>query len=124
MPINPDFRDMLSALSTARARFLVVGAHAVAHHTEPRYTKDFDIWVEPSVANAERVWAALRAFGAPTFGPRAEEFARPDLVLQIGVEPNRIDLLTSITGVRFDAAWRNRVAATYGGVRIHYIGVP
>ena len=115
MPTNLDFSDMLAALSARDARFLVVGAHAVMRFTEPRYTKDLDIWVAPSPENAERVFAALQDFGAPLAGIVAAEFAVPGTIFQIGVAPNRIDVITAIDGVEFDEAWASRVPASYGG---------
>ena len=122
MDVNRDFSDLLSALRDAGARFLVVGAHAVAYYTEPRYTKDFNLWIEASVENAERVWAALVQFGAPLRGMQPADFAKPDLVYQMGVEPNRVDVLMGIDGVTFSTAWRNRVRTTYGGIPVFVLG--
>lgn len=91
-------------------RFLVVGAQAVAAHGVPRATGDMDIWLDPKPANAEAVWHALLAFGAPleAFDLSINDFAAPGRVIQIGVPPRRIDLMTTIDGVEFDAAWQNR----------------
>jgi len=118
MDINPDFRDLLRNLSDAGVRYLVVGAHALIYHTEPRYTKDLDIWVEPTAANAARVWRALNRFGAPVAGVKPADFTDPNLVYQIGIEPNRIDVMMRIEGVAFETAWRRRVRTTYGDVRV------
>src|SRR5439155_13110329 len=96
---------MLSALCAAGAEFLIVGAHALAAHGLPRATGDLDLWVRPTPANAERVLAALRTFGAPLFDLEAEDLTRPGTVFQIGMVPCRIDILTSISGVAVDAAW-------------------
>ncbi len=104
----PEFVEMLCALSNAGARYLVVGGHAVGVHVEPRATKDLDIWVEPTLANARRVVKALRAFGAPLFGVTVKELSTPGLIFQIGVAPRRIDILTAISGVDFRSAWRSR----------------
>ena len=106
--LNPDYRDMLSALSAAGADYLVVGAHAVAAHGFPRATGDLDIWVRPTKENADRVWRALVNFGAPRSQLKAEDFCSPDTVYQVGLAPNRIDILTSIDGVHFDEAWPHR----------------
>ncbi len=121
MDVNFDFRDLLRDLSDARVRFLVVGAHALAYHTEPRYTKDLDLWVEPTEANAARVWSALNRFGAPVADVKPADFANPDLVYQIGVEPNRIDVLMGVQGVSFENAWRRRVRTTYGDVPVYLL---
>jgi predicted nucleotidyltransferase len=123
MAVNPDFRDLFAALNGAEARYLVVGAYAVIHHTEPRYTKDVDLWVEPTADNAARVLEALRAFGAPILGLDARDLCDPELVYQIGIEPNRIDLLTSVEGLVFETAWTGAVETTYGGAPIRVLGL-
>jgi len=110
---------MLAALSAAGAEFLVVGAHALAAHGVPRATGDLDIWVHATSDNAERVWRALERFGAPLHDLTLDDLARPGIVFQIGVVPQRIDLLTSITGVSFDDAWENRIL-----VEIEELDVP
>ena len=114
MHLNSDFDDLLSALSKERVRYLVVGAYAVMHHTEPRYTKDLDIWVDPTAANAERVMRALKRFGAPLKHTRASDFTNRGLVYQAGVEPVRFDILMAIEGVTFEDAWRARTKARWG----------
>lgn len=121
MDINPDFRDLLRDLSDAGVRYLVVGAHALIYHTEPRYTKDLDIWVEPTEANAARVWRALNRFGAPVAGVKPADFTDPNLVYQIGIEPNRIDVMMGVQGVTFKTAWRRRIRTTYGEVRVYVL---
>jgi hypothetical protein len=118
MAVNPDFRDLFSELNTAEARFLVVGAHAVSYYSVPRYTKDLDILIGCDPVNAQRVMAALGRFGAPLDRLEVEDLSTPDTIFQIGVEPNRIDLLTSVDGVDFDAAWERRETTTYGEVPI------
>lgn len=116
--LHPDFSDMLSALSDAGAEFLVVGAHALAAHGAPRATGDLDVWVRPTPENAERVLHALVAFGAPMQNLSAADFFRPDHVVQIGVEPVRVDLLTAIEAVAFDEAWAERETAEVGGLSL------
>jgi hypothetical protein len=120
--VNRDFRDLFAALNDTGARYLVVGAHAVAFHAEPRFTKDLDVWVDASPANAPKVMEALHAFGAPLAGVSETDFATPAATLQIGVAPNRIDITTRIDGVSFEAAWPNRVATQFGDQHIHVIG--
>jgi hypothetical protein len=113
--MNRDFVEMLFALSDAGADFLIVGAHALAAHGRPRATGDLDLLIRPAPANAVRVRAALEAFGAPLFGLTNEELSEPGMVLQIGVVPCRIDIITSITGVSFDEAWAGRIAIEVEG---------
>lgn len=116
--MNPDFLDMLSALSAAGAEFLIVGSHAMSAHGYPRATGDIDLWVRPTPENAQRVWTALIQFGAPLDGLQASDFSEPDVVFQIGVAPRRIDLLTSIAGVTFDVAWASRSTVPLAGVDV------
>lgn len=100
-----DFRDVLVELLKADARFLIVGAHALGVHGVPRATVDLDVWIDPSPANARRVWQALASFGAPLESLMIHEadFARPDVVAQFGLPPYRIDSLTSVSGISFPA---------------------
>lgn len=121
--MNPHFRDILFALSAEGAEFLVVGAYALAVHGLPRATGDIDIWVRPSTENAQRVWRALLRFGAPLTGYEIKDFEISDTVFRMGLPPSQVDLITSITGVDFDAAWTSRVESTVEGVNVHVIGV-
>lgn len=119
-----DYVDMLRALINARVEFLIVGAHAMAAHGVPRATLDLDIYVRASKDNAIRVITALRAFGAPLSAHDVSEadFERPGTVYQLGLPPNRIDLLTRISGVEFDEAWESRVVARIGDLEVPVIG--
>lgn len=110
---NHDFRDILQCLNDADARYLIVGAYAVIYHSEPRYTKDLDIWVEPTPDNAKKVWSALVKFGAPLADLTLADLSNPDVVFQIGVEPNRIDLILDVAGLRFAEAWEKRFVSKY-----------
>ncbi|MCI0658308.1 MAG: hypothetical protein L0170_14750 [Acidobacteria bacterium] len=122
--MNDDFRDLLAALLSVQARFLVVGAHALAVHGVPRATGDLDVWIDRDPANADKVWEGLVRFGAPL---EALGFSRSDLtaagsVIQIGIPPRRIDLFTEITGVEFDHAWSGRVTHQVGGLSVPFLG--
>ncbi len=120
--MNRDFVEMLAALSDAEADYLVVGAHALAAHGIPRATGDLDIWIRPTPENARRVWSALERFGAPLDELKPDDLSSPDIVFQIGLSPNRIDLLTSITAVSFEAAWQNRIHVRIGDQTVPTIG--
>ena len=123
--MNDDWFDMLVALLVAEARFLVVGAHALAVHGHPRATQDIDVWIDPSPENGRRVWRAMIDFGAPMHDLDITEadLSTSGLVVQLGLPPNRIDLLTSITGVPdFDAAFEQRVTRPVRGRDIPFIG--
>lgn len=119
--MNPDFRDMLSALSGEGAEYLLVGAHALAVHGHPRATRDIHIWIGTAGQNPVRVWRALERFGAPLEGLTQDELTRPDLVFQVGVPPHRIDLLTSLDGVEFAAAWTRRTEVELDGLLVPVI---
>jgi hypothetical protein len=120
--VNPDFRDLFAALNEAGAKYLLVGGYALAYHSHPRYTRDLDVWVEPTDSNARAVLAALGAFGAPLGELRASDLMGADVVFQIGVPPNRIDVVTGIDGLTFAEAWPNRLRATFGDQAISVIG--
>ncbi len=118
MLLNPDFRDMLSAFSDEGVEYLVVGAYALGAHGFARATKDIDLWVRPSAENAARVMRALVRFGAPLGDATERDFALPGIVFQIGVPPRRIDLLTHVDGVEFEAAWVTRTRASIDGLEV------
>lgn len=119
--MNPDFVAVLQELSAADARFLVVGAYALAHHARPRATGDLDIWVDPTPDNAARVMTALRAFGAPLTDLTVDDLTRADIVYQIGVVPRRIDILTTCTGLEFADAWNDRIEGRIGSVACPFL---
>jgi hypothetical protein len=108
--MEKDFRDILFALNAHKAKYLVVGGYAVSAHSEPRATKDLDLWIKTDPENSLAVYRALLQFGAPLDGISAEDFnQRAQTGFQIGVAPVRIDLLHHIDGLTFDEAWENRV---------------
>jgi hypothetical protein len=119
--LNPDFKDMLSCLKDTEVEFIIVGAYALAAHGLPRATGDIDIWVRNSSDNAQKIMNALTKFGAPLTNLSEADFTSPDVVVQLGVEPCRIDLLTSISGVEFDAAWQNKVTIALEDVEIYVL---
>ena len=116
--LNKDYRDILSELSAAGAEYLLVGAYALASHGLVRATSDIDLWVRPTAANAKRVVEALLAFGAPADQLSAALFTQPDQVMQIGVAPLRIDILTSVSGLEFGDAWARKEVVDLGGLTV------
>ena len=121
MPANPDFRDLFAAFNAARVRYLLVGGYALAFYGKPRFTRDLDVWIEPDADNAERAYRALEVFGAPLTEVTARDLEGPGLVFQIGVAPNRIDVLTSIDGVTFGEAWPDRQQTRYSDQQVPVI---
>ncbi len=119
--LNPDFKDMLSCLKEAEVDFIIVGAYALAAHGFPRATGDIDIWVRSDAPNARRVMRALARFGAPLADLSENDFLSGAMVVQLGVEPGRIDILTDIDGVTFDEAWRDKMITTVAGLEINIL---
>ena len=103
--MDRDFKELLCLFNEHRVRYLIVGGYAYARYTEPRTTKDLDLFVRPDPANAIAVYRALAVFGAPLQGVTLEDLQHPGTVLQIGVAPYRIDILCHIDGPSFDQAW-------------------
>jgi hypothetical protein len=122
--MNPDFIDFLTALLQANVRFLVVGAHALAVHGVPRATGDMDIWIDRKLDNVERVWKALLEFGAPidALHLSLDDLMRPNTVIQVGLPPRRIDVLTDVSGITFQDAWRGRFMHHLFGLEIPFLG--
>lgn len=107
--LSRDWNEFLSALISRNVKFVLIGGHAVAVHGEPRLTEDLDVFAEPSPENAEKLRAALVDFGFGAAAPSAEELAQPGKVWMLGRKPQRIDVLTQISGVTFERAWESKV---------------
>ncbi len=123
MPANSDFNELLKAFNDCEVKYLVIGGYAVMYYTEPRFTKDLDLWVEASQENGRRVFQALARFGAPLAGVTAADFSQEGLFYQMGRPPVRVDVLTSVTGLTFPEAWPSRVETDFGGVRANIISL-
>jgi len=122
---HPDFEELLAEFNTARVRYLIGGAHAVALHSRPRASKDIDVFIDPTPANAKRAMLALTRFFGGT-APRyvtVEALLDPDSILQLGVAPVRVDLLSHFRTLRFREAWKGRCVAQFGKVSANFIGL-
>ena len=119
--ISKDFREFIELLNAAKVRYLVVGGYAVAAHGYPRYTKDLDIWIESSPENADRLLRALHQFGFGTLDIKADDFLQNDQIIQLGYPPNRIDLLTSLSGLSFDECYRDKMTVSIEDLGIDFI---
>jgi hypothetical protein len=106
--MSSDFEELLRIFNGNEVKYLIVGGYAVILYTEPRYTKDLDVWVLANPENAAKVWKALVEFGAPLTGLRPDDFAHEGFFYQIGQPPVRVDILMSIDGVKFEEAWPKR----------------
>jgi len=122
--LNDDYKEMLQLLKNNEVRFLVVGAYAMGAYGYPRATGDMDIWIMASGENSQRVFRALKEFGAPLAQIDETTFAARDIIFQIGVAPRRIDIITSIDGVDFEQAWQRRVDVEIDGLSVPFISKP
>lgn len=123
MQVSLDYEDLFRTLNGYNIRYLVVGGYAVMFHSEPRYTKDIDVWVIPEMNVAEKVYDALKKFGAPLVGMSPEDFNDKKMIFQIGVAPVRIDIMVDVPGVSFESAWKNRKKVKYGNTSINVLGL-
>ncbi|HPY00947.1 MAG: DUF6036 family nucleotidyltransferase [Candidatus Neomarinimicrobiota bacterium] len=119
--LNQDFKEFIQLLNDNRVRYLVVGGYAVALHGYPRYTRDIDIWVELSEENATHIVEALEQFGFASLGLKESDFLVEDQVIQLGYAPNRIDIITTLSGVTFAECYEKRVPVEIDGVKINFI---
>jgi len=121
--LNEDYRDMLQALADEKARFLLVGAYALAAHGYPRATVDIDIWVMPSPDNAEAVLRAVKRFGAPLENVSKSDLQKDDTVFQIGVAPRRIDIITGASGLQFEEAFEHSAEVDLQGIQVRILSL-
>jgi hypothetical protein len=122
MEIQKDFKELLELFNAHKVEYIVVGGFALAFHGAPRFTGDIDLLVKPDGKNAQRILAALNDFGFGSLNLSESDFTRQGSVVQLGVPPVRIDIITSITGVDWEKAQAGRVAGDYGGVVASFLG--
>lgn len=123
MPLSRDLRQFVECLNSNAVEYLIVGALAVSWHGFPRYSADIDFFVRCSPENAQRILDAIREFGFGNLPIAQDDLTTPNRVIQLGHEPNRIDLMTSISGVEFDEAWASRVGGQIDGLPVQFIGL-
>jgi hypothetical protein len=121
MNLEEDLREFVELLNALNVRYVVVGAFAVAYHGYPRFTGDIDFFIERSRNNAERLVQVIEKFGFGELNLSIEDFLREDQVIQLGISPNRIDLLTSLSGVSFDEAWATREQGEINDLKVSFI---
>ncbi len=121
--MNSDFKDLLKTFNEAGVRYLVVGGWAYMEHAEPRTTKDLDVWIDRTDDNAERVLVALREFGAPLRNVSKQDLKAPGTFYQIGLPPNRIDIITQLEEMDFAACWERRKTVSFGDLTVEYISL-
>ncbi len=121
MKTEKDYEEFLELLNKHEVRYCIIGSYALAFHAKPRYTKDIDILVEASEENAGKLLDALDEFGFAALGLTAEDFAEEGKIIQLGYEPVRIDIMTSLEGMDFSEIWRERVQGPYGKQTVNFI---
>jgi predicted nucleotidyltransferase len=119
MVLSKDFKEFIKLLNENEVRYLLVGGYAIAMHGHPRYTKDMDLWIWLNKRNAEKLLVVLDRFGFSGLNYRIEDFLNPENVIQLGVPPNRIDLITDLTGVEFETCYESRIK-----IKIDEIEIP
>ena len=123
MYLSSDYEDLFKTLNGYKIKYLIVGAYAVIYYTEPRYTKDIDVWVFPDLNDNQRVYDALKKFGAPLSGINPEDFKNKKMIYQIGVAPIRIDIKMDVEGLNFKKAWENRKKILFGITPVHIVSL-
>jgi hypothetical protein len=121
--LSKDFKEFLELLNENKVKYLVVGGYAVAFHGHPRYTKDIDVWIELSPDNANNILNALKEFGFGSLGIKSDDFLESDQIIQLGYPPNRIDILTSLTDLKFEDCYKTKVEVEIQGLHIDFIDI-
>lgn len=122
MRLEPDYEELLKLFNKHKVKYCIVGAFAFAFHAQPRYTKDLDILVEAAIENGKKVISALEEFGFGSLKLTPEDFSEERQIIQLGYEPVRVDLLTSIKGISFSEIWEHKKTGSYGKVKVFFIG--
>jgi len=122
MELKRDYSDLFKALNAHKVKYLVVGAHAFSFYAVPRYTKDIDVWIPPELNDSDSVFKALIEYGAPLHGISPADFTDREFMLQIGVEPIKINIMTELSGINPQKAWRNRSKTRFERIAVNIIG--
>ena len=116
MKKSEDFKEFIELLNKNKCRYLIVGGYALSFHSRPKYTEDIDFWIDPQTENAKRIIKVLKEFGFEQLDITTADLTHPDRVIQLGHPPLRIDLLTSVDGLDFETAYKNKVKVNYFGI--------
>jgi hypothetical protein len=121
MKLSPDLKEFIELLGFRKVEYLIVGGWSFGFHATPRYTGDIDFFVRRDQQTASKLVQVIHDFGFGQLDLTKEDFLKPEFVIQLGREPNRIDILTSVTGVEFEEAWQRRVPGSLDGCKVFYI---
>ncbi|MEW6686046.1 MAG: hypothetical protein AB1393_07565 [Candidatus Edwardsbacteria bacterium] len=123
MRVEKDYEELLGLLNKNRVKYCIIGSYAVAFYAKPRYTKDMDILVEPNIENGKRIVKALNEFGFESLNLNEKDFSQEGRIIQLGYEPVRVDIITSIEGCNFKQIWENKEMGNYGKQKVFFIGI-
>lgn len=123
MRVERDFQDLLRLFNKNKVKYCIIGMYAVAFYAKPRYTKDMDILIESTIENAKKIIKSLNEFGFGSLGLSEKDFSKKGQVIQLGYEPVRIDIITSIKGCSFNRVWKNKEIGRYGREKVFFIGL-
>ena len=122
MDLAPDFDEFIGCLTVHGVEFVIVGAYALAYHGAPRFTGDLDVLIRPTLENAARLLEALHAFGFPVDDLTPSAVADRRKLLEMGVPPVQIHVMSTISGVEWDDVWSDRVEAQLGSRTVSLLG--
>ena len=123
MKVEKDYEEILKLLNRHKVKYCIIGAFAVALYARPRYTKDIDIFIDSSPENAEKIIKALTEFGFEDLNLSEDDLCQKGNIIQLGYEPLRVDIVTSLSSISFNQVWKNKVSADYGREKVHFIGL-
>ncbi len=121
MQLNQDFSEFIELLNAKQVEYMIVGGYAVGFHGYPRYTGDIDVWIGVSSQNAEKIIQVLKEFGFSNLNITTQDFLKEDLIVQLGYEPVRIDILTSVTGLQFSECFKHCINADFEGLKVNFL---
>jgi len=120
--MNSDFKELLQVFNAHEVEYMIVGGYAAIHYSQPRYTKDLDLWIRPTMENAQRIARAFVEFGLPMHNFTIADLADEGFQFFVGVSPVAFDFLTTIKGLVFNEAWKNREGSEEDGIPVLYLG--
>jgi len=121
MKLSKDLKEFIELLNSSKVKYVIMGGYAVAYHGHPRFTGDIDFLIERSASSAALLEQVVNRFGFSGLGLKARDFLEPETVIQLGRPPNRIDILTSASGVNFEDAWRSKETTIFDGLPVYVI---
>lgn len=123
MKVEKDYEEILKLFNRHKVKYCIIGAFAVAFYARPRYTKDIDILIDSNPENAGRIIKALTEFGFGDLDLSEDDLCQEGSIIQLGYEPLRVDIVTSLSGINFNQVWKNKVSADYGREKVYFIGL-